>query len=155
MGAANSNEIEKEELRKRAKELDKTEKELDKREKELDKREKELDKREKELDKRAEELDKKETDLKKRETELKKIETDLKKGESELKKGESELKKAGGADLAKLKMEKLEAPNNCGCWYNQTAEESEDEAFSFFCHNTGCPAVPSPGSILLKLCCCC
>ncbi|KAK7143043.1 hypothetical protein R3I93_014263 [Phoxinus phoxinus] len=135
MGAANSNEKEKEELRKRAMELDKRAKEMDKRAEELDKREKEVDKRVKELKKR---------------------EIDLKKGEIELKKGESELKKAGGIDLAKRKNKESEAPNNCGCWYNQTAEDNDEEPVSFFCQNTGCAIPrPSPGSILLKLCCCC
>ncbi|XP_077089760.1 uncharacterized protein LOC143741204 isoform X1 [Siphateles boraxobius] len=135
MGAANSSEREKENLKKTAMEMDKRSKEMDKRAEELDKREKELEKREKELDKRVKEL-------KKRETELKKAET--------------ELKKAGGKGLVKDNSDESETPNNCGCWYNQTAEQREQEPVSFFCQNTGCAIPrPSPGSILLKLCCCC
>jgi len=26
---------------------------------------------------------------------------------------------------------------DCGCWYNQTAEQREEEPYSFFCQNTG------------------
>ncbi|KAG1932159.1 ribonuclease Y-like isoform X1 [Pimephales promelas] len=136
MGAANSSESEKKLLKRRATELDKRSKEMDKRAEELDKREKELEKKEKELEKREKELDK---------------------GVKELKKRETELKKSGGMSLLRHNSGESETPNNCGCWYNQTAEQREEEPYSFFCQNTGCAAIrsPSPGSILTKLCCCC
>ncbi|CAM4664602.1 unnamed protein product [Leuciscus chuanchicus] len=97
----------------------------------------ELDKRSKEMDKRAEQLDKREKEL------------DIR--EKELDKGMKELKKAGGIDLLKLKSEESEAPNNCGCWYNQAAEG--EEPVSFFCQNTGC-AIPRSSPGFLALCCC-